>query len=139
MKQKTQWILLAVMMALAGCNLLPSSINTGTDLEFRPDVEVYTYCGSVCLAKGQCGEITRREDGTTVNVVLVNPTGPATEGHGAFIEDNFPVTVREVQRLGVILQQSNTLFENYPFYRVADTTSPTVGWVDGVCLADTQR
>jgi hypothetical protein len=138
MKQITQWILfIALLLLVVGCGVLGGNIKTGADQEFRPDGQVYTYCGTVCAAKGQCGEINR--DGTTVKVVLVNPSEPATENHGAFIEDNFVVNVLELRRVNVIFQQSGELYENYPYYRVGDTTSPIVGWVDGVCLADKAR
>lgn len=138
MKQKIQWLLLVVMVLLvAGCGVLSGSVTTGADTEFRTDGQVFTYCGAVCAAKGQCGQIDR--NGTTVSVVLVNPSEPATENHGAFIEDNFAVNVLELRRIDVIFEATGTPFEGYPFYRVGDTSSPIVGWVDGVCLADKAR
>ncbi len=138
MKQKTQWLLLLLMLLIVtGCGLFSPNINTGADQEFRPDGQVYTYCGTLCAAKGQCGTIER--DGTSVSVVLVNPSEPATENHGAFIEDNFAVNVIELRRLDVTFKETGELSNGYPFYRIDDTSSPIVGWVDGVCLADRAR
>ncbi len=139
MKQITQWILLIVMLLLVvGCGVLGVNVKTGAEQEFRPDGQVFTYCGTVCAAKGQCGTINR--DGTQVSVVLVNQNEPATEEHSALIEDNFPVNVVELRRLTVYNKQSGEPFENYPFYRIsAETAPPIVGWIDGACLADKER
>ena len=129
--------LLIVTLIVGGCSRLGRNVITGAQQEFVPDATVYTYCGPVCAAKGQCG--TTEQAGNLASVVLLNPEQPATRNHGAVLQDNQPVVVIERRPMEIVYVLNQSQVNQHPFYRVRNDARGLTGWIDGVCLANRQQ
>ena len=133
-------LLFSTTLALLGaCNIIGGGIQYGgNDINqpFRNEASAFLVCSDTCRAQAQCGDTTR--DDKQLQVVLINPTAPATQNHSGLLESNQPVSILESRVEQMIVPVSGDRYK-MTFYRVRyapETGTQVEGWVHGMCVAN---
>ncbi len=121
------------------CGVIGGGIQYGgadVNVPFRDNATAYVVCGDVCLQQGQCGAALIETSET--QVVLLNPDGPVTRGHNAFIQSGQEVELIDSQIVNMVVPASGDRYR-MTFYQVryqGQTGSPIEGWAHGMCIAN---